>query len=83
MQKTLYKVALTYEYIVAAEDFDAAWQVARDAAREVQLDDDGTLEYVDEFNPGDTYPEGWSADCYAYGGESGPTIGEMLARASE
>jgi hypothetical protein len=70
----LFTVTVEYEYVVAAEDFDDARDVARDYALEA-MKDWSTHELDYTIFQGVT-ANGWTDDCLPYGGDGNKTIGE-------
>jgi hypothetical protein len=70
----LFTVTVEYEYVVAAEDFNDANDVARDHALEA-MKDLSTYELDYRIFQG-VAANGWTDDALPYGGEGNKTVGD-------
>lgn len=72
----LFTVRVEYDYVVAAEDYDHAKEVARDYALEAMKDFSSyDLDYTIDHG---VKAIGWTDDCLPYGGEGDKTIRDYL-----
>ena len=76
--KKLYRAIFEVEAIVAADDGDEAFDVARDFRYDI-LTDDSPLPLISELNTArPALPFGWDDKCIPFGADNDMRIGEFL-----
>jgi hypothetical protein len=70
----LFTVTVEFDYVVAADDYDHAKEVAREYALEAMKDI--SVYELDYTIDHDRVSVWWSDDCLPYGGEGNKTIGD-------
>lgn len=77
--KKLYRVTFEVEAIVAAEDWDEAYDVAQDFSYDILTEESSPIPLISEIdlkNP--SFSNGWDENCIPYGAVGDMRISEFL-----
>lgn len=76
MKKKLFKVTVTFDMVVAADDITSAEDVAEDNVKQATYDMSKN-EFKFDISPYRGNAAGWDNDCFPYGGDGHTRIGEF------